>query len=71
TLSATFKPTPSIRQVQNTVDLRTLEDVKIKVEGRHDPCIVPRAVPVIEAVTASIIADHVLRCGLLSQVMEK
>jgi len=71
TLNATFKPTPSISQTQNTIDLRTYENTKIKVEGRHDPCIVSRAVPVVEAVTASVIADHVLRCGILSQVMEK
>ena len=71
TLSVTLKPTPSISQTQKTIDLRTFKDTEIKVEGRHDPCIVPRAVPVVEAVTASVIADHVLRCGIVSQVMEK
>jgi chorismate synthase len=71
TLSATFKPTPSISQIQHTIDLLTLEDTQIKVEGRHDPCIVPRAVPVVEAVTASVITDHVLRCGILSHTLEK
>jgi chorismate synthase len=71
TLCATFKPTPSISQIQNTINLQTFEDAKIKVVGRHDPCIVPRAVPVVEAVTATVIVDHALRCGIISQVMEK
>ena len=44
-----FKPTPSIAKEQDTVDLRTMENVKISVPGRHDPCIVFRAVPVVEA----------------------
>ncbi len=46
------KPTPSISQPQNTVDLQTGENTVLTIHGRHDPCIVPRAVPVIEAVTA-------------------
>ena len=46
------KPTPSISLEQDTVDLRTHENVKIAVSGRHDPCIVPRGVSVIRAVTA-------------------
>ena len=47
-----IKPTPSIAKAQNTVSLSKKENVKIEIKGRHDPCIVPRAVPVIEAVTA-------------------
>lgn len=43
------KPTASIGIEQKTVNLKTKEEVKIKIEGRHDPCIVPRAVPVVEA----------------------
>lgn len=46
------KPTPSISQPQKTVDLQTGENTVLTIQGRHDPCIVPRAVPVIEAVTA-------------------
>ena len=46
------KPTPSISQPQKTVDLQTKENTTLEIHGRHDPCIVPRAVPVIEAVTA-------------------
>ena len=50
--SVVIKPTPSIACEQDTVDLRTGESVKIRVGGRHDPCILPRAVPVIEAAAA-------------------
>lgn len=49
---AAVKPTPSIAQKQKTVDLQKKENAELEVHGRHDPCIVPRAVPVIEAVTA-------------------
>ena len=49
---AAVKPTPSISQPQKTVDLQAMENATLEIHGRHDPCIVPRAVPVIEAVTA-------------------
>lgn len=47
-----IRPTPSIAQEQDTVDLSTGRDAKLIIEGRHDPCIVHRAVPVIEAAAA-------------------
>ena len=50
--TATLRPTPSIGLPQESVDLRTGEEVEIEITGRHDPCIVPRAVPVIEAAAA-------------------
>ena len=49
---AAIRPTPSIAQEQDTVDLSTGTDAKLVIEGRHDPCIVHRAVPVIEAAAA-------------------
>lgn len=49
---ACIKPTASIAQEQDTVDLQKKCNAKLSVHGRHDPCIVPRAVPVIEACTA-------------------
>ena len=52
TFRVVIKPTPSIAKEQNTVNLITGENVKLKIEGRHDSCIVPRAVPVIEAISA-------------------
>ena len=53
------KPTPTISKEQNTVDLETKSNTTITVGGRHDPCIVPRAVPVYEAVAALALADFI------------
>ena len=47
-----IRPTPSIGQEQNTINFSTMEDAKLTIQGRHDPCIVHRAVPVIEAAAA-------------------
>lgn len=52
-----FKPTPSISKPQQSVNLKTMKKETLEIKGRHDPCIVPRAVPVIEAVTAFCILD--------------
>ena len=52
-----FKPTPSIAKQQQTVRLSTNQVEELVVTGRHDPCIVPRAVPVVEAVTALVLSD--------------
>lgn len=52
TFKVGIKPTASIAKIQNTVDISKKEEVSFRVEGRHDPCIVLRAIPVIEAVTA-------------------
>lgn len=54
---AAIKPTPSISKHQETVNLKTKENTTLSVKGRHDPCIVPRAVPVIEAAAAIAIFD--------------
>lgn len=56
-----FKPTPSIGRVQTTVDLETMTETTLEIGGRHDPCIVPRAVSVVEAVTALVVADQLMR----------
>ncbi len=55
-----IKPTPSIAMAQQTVDLQTGEAVTLAVKGRHDPCIVPRAVSVVEAAAAIAIYDLIL-----------
>lgn len=55
-----IKPTPSIAKPQQTVNLRTMQNTQITINGRHDPCIVPRAVPVVEAVTALVLFDTLL-----------
>lgn len=59
-----FKPTPSISKRQRTVDLKRMEETELEIKGRHDACIVPRAVPVVEAAVAVVLADHILRLGL-------
>ena len=58
-LRAAFKPTPSIALEQDTVSLGAKEDARLRVKGRHDPCIVPRAVPCVEAAMAFVIWDMV------------
>ncbi|MGD0330553.1 MAG: chorismate synthase [Nitrososphaeria archaeon] len=68
-LRVAVKPTPSIQKSQDTVDLKKMEPVKLKVEGRHDSCIVPRAVPVVESMIAIVLADHTIRAGLLPRVL--
>jgi chorismate synthase len=55
-----IKPTPSIGKPQKSVNLKTMEEVTIEIKGRHDPCIVPRAVPVVEAAAAIAIYDLIL-----------
>jgi chorismate synthase len=55
-----FKPTPSIAKEQDSVDLDTLEPVKLAVKGRHDPCVVLRAVPCVEAAAAIAVLDAML-----------
>ncbi len=55
-----FKPTATIRQAQQTVD-RAGQAVTLEAKGRHDPCVLPRAVPMVEAMALLVLADHYLR----------
>jgi chorismate synthase len=65
-LRVAFKPTATILREQETVDIHG-KDTIIKPRGRHDPCVLPRAVPIVEAMLALVLADHWLRhrgqCG--------
>ncbi len=63
------KPTASISQEQNTVDIAKMENTKLKLTGRHDPCIVPRAVIVVEAITAITLLDQLLFEGKIPNVI--
>lgn len=56
-LSVAVKPTPSISKPQKSVNLQTMEEETLVIKGRHDPCIVPRAVPVVEAAVAFGLLD--------------
>jgi chorismate synthase len=66
-----FKPPSSIPKEQKTVNLRDMQDTTVQVTGRHDPCIVPKAVPVVEAAVAIVLADHCLRAGALPRILGK
>jgi chorismate synthase len=66
-----IKPTPSIAKRQQTVNLSTMENASLSVKGRHDPCIVPKAVPAVESAVAITLADHMIRVGLMPKVLKK
>jgi chorismate synthase len=66
-----FKPTSSISKKQKTVDLNKMEETSIELVGRHDPCIVPRAVPVVESCIAFVLADHLMRQGKIPKIVNK
>ena len=59
-LRAAFKPTPSIAKAQQSVNLTAMQQETLNIHGRHDPCIVPRAVPCVEAAAAVAILDSML-----------
>jgi chorismate synthase len=59
-LRVAFKPTATIRRPQQTVD-RAGRAVTLEAQGRHDPCVLPRAVPMVEAMVCLVLADHWLR----------
>jgi chorismate synthase len=55
-----FKPVATVMVEQDTVDV-DLKNTTLKARGRHDPCVLPRAVPMVEAMTALVLIDHALR----------
>ena len=63
------KPTASIARIQETVDMQTMARTNLTVAGRHDTCIVPRAVPAVEAMMAITICDFVLQAGIIPRVL--
>jgi len=65
------KPTPSIAKKQQTVNLALMKDAVVEVKGRHDPCVVPKAVPVAEAAVAIALVDHMVRGGFISKVLKE
>jgi chorismate synthase len=66
-----FKPASSIRKRQKTVDLSRMEEAEIEMTGRHDPCIAPRAVPVVESCLAFVLADYAIRSSKIPRVVRK
>ncbi len=65
-----IKPTASIAKVQPTVDIKEMASASLSVRGRHDPCIVPRALVVVEAMMAVTLADFALRANLIPGVIK-
>jgi chorismate synthase len=64
------KPTASIGIPQKTVNIQTRKNVEIELTGRHDPCIIPRIVPVIEAMTANVLIDCLLVEGYIPRILD-
>lgn len=65
-----FKPAASIAKTQETLDISKREQANLIVPGRHDPCVVPRAPPIVESVVSMVLADHAIRCGLIPPVLK-
>ena len=65
-----FKPAASIAKTQETLDVSKSEQARLTVPGRHDPCVVPRAPPIVECVVSMVIADHAIRYGLVPLVLK-
>ena len=68
-LRVAFKPASSITQYQESVDVKTKKNIKLQVGGRHDPCVVPRAPPVVDSLVSLTLADHALLSGLIKPVL--
>ncbi len=64
------KPTPSISRKQRTVNINKIESAELEIKGRHDVCIVPRAVPVVSAMMAITLCDYALRARLIPEVIK-
>jgi chorismate synthase len=69
TMRVAFKPASSIAQKQDTVDIKTKKQAVLQVKGRHDPCVVPRAPPVVDALVSLTLADHALISGAIKPVV--
>lgn len=64
------KPTASIGKSQQTVNMKNMQSTKLSIKGRHDICIVPRAVPVVESMMAVVLCDLAMRAKLLTEVIK-
>ena len=71
TMRVAFKPASSIPREQSTVNVDTMSSDTLRVGGRHDPCVVPRAPPVVDSLVSLVIADHALVSGHIKPVLER
>jgi len=69
-LRVAVKPTPSIARSQETVNIDKMQNTTLEVSGRHDACIVPRAVPVVESMMAVTLCDFAMRADLITEVLK-
>ena len=65
-----FKPPSSIAKEQKTVNMSKMENADLGIKGRHDPCVVPKAVPVVQAMVAVGLADLMIRGGMIPRVLK-
>lgn len=68
--TVSVKPPASIGILQKTVNIESMENVEIEFSGRHDPCIVPRVIPVVEAMTSVVLLDCLLINGFVPRVFD-
>jgi chorismate synthase len=66
-----IKPTPSITKEQQTINMVKMQNTSVSVKGRHDPCVVPKAVPAVESAVAITLADHLIRSGEIPKVLKE
>jgi chorismate synthase len=66
-----FKPAASIAKTQKTIDISSLAETELSVPGRHDPCVVPRAPPIVECIVSMVLADHGIRSCHIPPVLKK
>jgi chorismate synthase len=69
-LRIAVKPAPSIFQNQRTIDLQKLENTELNIKGRHDACIVPRAVIVVESMVAVTLCDLAMQAGIIQRIVK-
>jgi chorismate synthase len=69
TIRIAFKPASSIAQKQSTIDIKNKKEAMLQVKGRHDPCVVPRAIPVVDSLVSLTIADHALITGVIKPTL--
>jgi len=68
-LRIAFKPASSISKKQQTIDIKTKKATSLRIEGRHDPCVVPRAPPVVDSLVSVVLADAALQGGFIKPIL--
>lgn len=69
TMRVAFKPASSIAKKQQTVDIKTKKPTTLQIKGRHDPCVVPRAPPIVDSLVSLVLADHALLSGIIKPTL--